>query len=70
MNPDAFNVNPDAMHEDDLLELEQVALNLAEYAKWKRLAMKDRKAGAIRSALLAEERCEQIYARLPEGARW
>lgn len=44
--------------------------DLAAYAVMKRRAIYLREAGEIREALRVEARCDDIYKRLPEWARW
>lgn len=65
-----IDINPDAMTEADLEQLETIALNLADYAKVKLAAMRARKFGRIDRALSMEAQCEAIYARLPASVRW
>jgi hypothetical protein len=48
----------------------QVFDALARYASLKASAMRTRLAGRINPALRMEERLEEIYASLPEWARW
>lgn len=43
---------------------------IGRYAAVKYRAMRNRLAGNITMALALEERCERIYAQLPEFARW
>jgi hypothetical protein len=44
--------------------------NLAHYAWNKSTAMRCRLIGRITDALIYEEICEKIYARLPDFAKW
>jgi hypothetical protein len=48
----------------------QVRDDLADYASTKAAAMEERSSGNIPRALELEGKCERIYARLPEWARW
>lgn len=62
--------NLDACNPDELLEIETVALNVADYAKHKREAMSARLEGRIEAARVLEEKCDRIYKRIPEAYRW
>jgi hypothetical protein len=48
----------------------RAASMVARYAARKADAMRFRAAGRITAAQIAEETCDQIYARLPAFARW
>lgn len=43
---------------------------LTMYCVWKRSAMRCRLSGHITLALEHEDKCDRIYSRLPESARW
>ena len=49
---------------------EAIANGLSGYAWNKHTAIACRQAGEIRSALIYEQICDQVYDRLPEIARW
>jgi hypothetical protein len=67
---DLADLNLDTMMLEDV-ELATVYLDLlAFYAKTKAEAMRLRLAGNIALALVQENSCELIYARLPENWRW
>ncbi len=64
-NLDALTICPQEM--DDAQE---VLTTLAEYARMKAQAMRQRMRGNIEGALIHEATCERIYALLPQWARW
>ena len=43
---------------------------VAQYARLKAGAMRDRANGNVQSALTQESWCDRIYAQLPEWAKW
>ena len=45
-------------------------LDLAQFARRKRLAVKCRLDGHIDRAMILEDQCEGIYDQLPDYARW
>ena len=57
----------------DPMDLE-IAMNvfrkLAEYARMKNLAMRQRLLGKVQAALMCEQRLQDLYEALPEWARW
>ena len=69
---DELNVpNIDGIEDDsELAELERALCNLATYVNNKRAALSLRIAGNIPAALAHERKCDQVYKKLPETARW
>jgi hypothetical protein len=63
-------VNLDAMFPDELEEAVPVFESLANYARAKAKAMRERASGDIQGALQLEGICEDIYRHLPEWAKW
>lgn len=47
-----------------------IAHELMMYCAWKRSAMRCRLFGYIMLALEHEAKCNRVYSRLPESARW
>lgn len=66
--------NPDCSTPDELrafaLAILNTAREIAAYADNKAVAMECRLRGDIPAALVYEKICDDIYARLPEFARW
>jgi len=60
-------------HTIDPAELREVAdtlIKLAMYARLKANAMEQRSTGRMRNAEQLETRCENIYQKLPDWAKW
>lgn len=69
--PMAFEIpNLDCLSENDLIDLEPVMRELAEYCKYKSAAMRWRKEGYVGQARAYEDTCDRIYKNLPEWAKW
>ena len=62
--------NLDCMTLDDLYAASRVFRKLADYARIKREAMRNRLEGNIDRAVRLEADCEFIYTNLPPWARW
>lgn len=62
--------NLDCEESEELLALQTVFMQLAQYCANKRNAMAFRLKGQIAEATMYENKCDRIYHDLPEWARW
>ena len=65
-----INLNLDALSPEELREAASALATLRHYAVKKEAAMKHRLNGNIESALIAEEKCDVAYHKLPKWAKW
>lgn len=64
-NLDCFTIDP-----KEVAELGNILWELSQYCRCKALAMQERLAGDIVTALKHERECEKFYKHLPNWAKW
>ena len=61
--------NLDSMTPAELREYSRVMHDLSQYARYKAIAIDERKAGNIQAALTFENGCQYVYDTLPQWAK-